>query len=123
MNLPLHRGWLGALEAGGIAFVIAVLAYLVFRGIGRRAGWKPGHAIGWSCLVAVAISAGIDLWNLFYISVVRLESPLYARIVLQGIHDADHLAARVTMELLCALLGVVLAWVVLDHRGDAPPAQ
>lgn len=116
MNLPLHTGWLGAFEAGGIAFVMGVLAYLLFHAFGRRAGWKPGHAIGWACIVAITLSGGLDIWNLFYISVVRLESPLYARIALQGIHDADHLAIRVTLEILFAALGAVLAWVVLEGR-------
>ncbi len=45
------------------------------------------------CLAAVAIGAGWDIWNLFYTSIVRLESPLYARLALQSIHDRTSLAA------------------------------
>jgi hypothetical protein len=48
----------------------------------RLLHWTVGHAIGWSCVIAVVISAGIDAWKLFYMGIVRLESPLYARLFL-----------------------------------------
>lgn len=116
MNLPLHLGWLGALEAGLIALAIGMLSYGVFHALGERFGWNPGHAIGWACLSAAAVAAGIDIWNLFYLGVVRLESPVYARIALSRIHDADGLGARVVMELLGALTGVALAWMTMQAR-------
>lgn len=112
MNLPLHLGWLGVLEAAGIAFAIGLLLFFVFRAIGRRAGWGPGHDVGWACLAAVALGAGADAWNLFYLGVVKLESPVYARIALAKIHDADSLGARVFMELLGALCGVAAGWLL-----------
>lgn len=118
MNLPLHLGWLGALEAGLIALVIGCIVYRVFHGLGARLDWPPGHALGWSCLLAVAVGAGIDLWHLFYLGVMRLESPVYARIALQKIHDPDGLGARVLLEVVGALAGVVLGWL-LAHRGQA----
>ena len=116
MNLPLHTGWAGALEAGLIALVVGMLAYAVFHAIGARARWTHGHAVGWACLAAVAIAAGTDAWHLFYMGVVKLESPVYARIALAKIHDPDGLGARVVMEILGALAGVALAWMLAAGR-------
>ena len=65
----------------------------------------------------MALAAGIDTWNLFYLGVSRLESPLYARLALEGIHDPDRLGTRVVMQVLGALAGVLLkllpAWALL----------
>lgn len=110
MNLPLHLGLLGALEAGLIAMLAGLLAYAVSNWATRKRNGNAGHAIGWACFAAIAIGAGIDAWHLFYLGVVRLESPLYARLALQGIHDADSLGTRVVFEIIGALLGVVLGW-------------
>lgn len=116
MNLPLHLGWPGALEAGLIALVVGLVAHALFHVIGRRARWPHGHAVGWACLAAVAIAAGIDAWNLFYIGVVKLESPLYARMALAKIHDPDSLGIRVLMEVTGALAGVALGWTLAERR-------
>ena len=110
MNLPLHLGLLGALEAGLIALLVGVLAYGLWRWIVRAADGSVGHAIGWACVTAIIVAAGIDSWNLFYLGMVRLESPLYARLALQGIHDAGSLGTRVVCETIGALVGVVLGW-------------
>lgn len=116
MNLALHFGWLGALEAGLIAFAIGLLAFALFQAIARRARWSHGHAVGWACLAAVAVGAGIDAWHLFYLGAVRLESPVYARVVLARIHDADSLGLRVLLEVVGALAGVALGWVLAERR-------
>ena len=118
MNLPLHLGLLGALEAGLIALVVGMLAYGLWRWIVRAAGGSVGHAIGWACVTAVIVAAGIDGWNLFYLGMVRLESPLYARLALKGIHDADSLGTRVMYETIGALLGVVLGWLWFSSRSS-----
>ena len=110
MNLPLHLGLLGALEAGLIALLIGVLAYGLLHWIVRKLRGSVGHSLGWSFVVAAAIAAGIDAWNLFYLGMMRLESPLYARLALQGIHDADSLGTRVVCEIVGAGLGVLIGW-------------
>ena len=121
MNLPLHLGWPGALEAGLIALVVGLLAFALFHAIGTRARWPHGHAIGWASLVAVAVGAGIDAWHLFYMGVVRLESPVYARIALSKIHDPDGLGIRVLMEVIGALSGVALAWLIAERKRHPRP--
>ena len=122
MNLPLHLGWAGALEAGLIAFAIGLLAYAVFHRIAARGGWPEGHAIGWAGLAAVVVGAGIDAWNLFYLGVVGLESPLYARIALARIHDADNVGTRAFLEWTGALSGVVAGWIMVRERRQASPS-
>jgi hypothetical protein len=116
MNLPLHLGFLGALEAGIISLLIGMLAYAGWHWLCRALGWSVGHAIGWACVTAVVISAGIDAWNMFYLGMMKLESPLYARIALQGIHDAGGLGSRVVCEFVGALTGVVLGWHMFSVR-------
>ena len=112
MNLPLHFGWLGVFEAALIAVIVGVLCFLFWRWLCRRTGWGEARAIGWACVSAVVIAAGIDSWNLFYLGVVKLESPLYARIALSKMHDPDFVGTRVFLEWAGALCGVVLAWTL-----------
>ena len=119
MNLPLHFGLLGSLEAGLIALLIGLGVYWVSQSLCRRAGLSLGHAVGWACLAAVAIGAGWDIWNLFYTSIVRLESPLYARLALQSIHDPDQLGGRVVLEVAGALGGVALGWRLFSAEAEA----
>lgn len=123
MNLPLHYGFLGAIEAGLIALLIGFFVYAGWQALCRALGWSVGHAIGWSCVIAVAIGAGVDCWNMFYLGMMKLESPLYARIALQSIHDPDGLGARVICELAGALTGVVLGWQLFSraHRDENVP--
>ncbi|MET0580630.1 MAG: hypothetical protein ABWZ08_01510 [Pseudoxanthomonas sp.] len=110
MNLPLHLGLLGAMEAGLIALAVGILCYGLWNWLTRRRGASVGHTFGWACLSAVVVAAGVDAWNLFYIGVMKLESPLYARLALQSIHDADSLGARVVCEVTGALVGVAVGW-------------
>lgn len=110
MNLPLHLGFLGAMEAGVIALLIGVLAFLLWRWLMRLTGGSIGHTLGWACVTAVIVAGGIDAWNLFYLSMMKMESPLYARLALQGIHDPESLGARVVCEFVGALTGVVTGW-------------
>ena len=116
MNLPLHFGLLGTLEAGLIALLVGLLVYALWHRLCRRAGWTDGHAIGWACVIAVVASAGIDAWNLFYMGMMRLESPLYARLFLAGIHDPNELGSRVVLEVAGAIGGVALGWLLFSSR-------
>ena len=117
MNLPLFSGWTGVLVAALIAFLIGVACLLLWRWLGRRAGLSEAQAIGWACVTSVAIGAGIDTWHLFHLGVVTLESPLYARIALARIHDADYVGTRAFLEWAGALAGVVTGWVMVQKRG------
>lgn len=124
MNLPLHYGVLGAVEAGLIALLVGMLCFLFWYWLSRKMRWSMGHAIGWSCVSAVVIGAGVDVWNMFYLGIARLESPLYARIALKGIHDPDGLGSRVVLEIAGALSGVVLGWQWFSQKTtDAPAAN
>ena len=116
MNLPLHLGLPGALEAGLIAFAVAVLLYALWHGLSRAFGFSVGHVIGWSSLCAALVGAGLDSWNLFSLGFMKLESPLYAKLALAGIHDVDSLGSRVVCEFTGVGLGIVLGWWLFSHR-------
>jgi hypothetical protein len=119
LNLPLHFGWAGVLEAALIALLIGLAMWFAWNWIARRAGFSQAHAIGWACVSAIAIAAGIDSWNLFYLGAVKLESPVYARIALAKIHDPNFLGTRVFMAWTGALCGVVAGWSLTAHRSRA----
>jgi hypothetical protein len=123
MNLPLHYGLLGALEAGLIALLVALLVYAGWAWLARRNGMSQGHVVGWSCLVATVIGAGYDIWNLVYICIVRLESPLYARLAFASIHDPDGLGTRVVLELAGVLAGVGLGWRLFSAESEKNDAE
>ena len=122
MNLPLHLGLLGVLEAGLIAFVVGMLAYVLWRWLARSNGWSDAKAIGWASLSATVVAAGIDAWNMLYLSIARLESPLYARLALQDVHDPETLGGRVVIEAMGAWTGVVVAWLVFNRRSSGESA-
>ncbi|KRG68588.1 hypothetical protein [Pseudoxanthomonas dokdonensis] len=124
MNLPLHLGALGSLEAGLIALLIAMLAFAGWNAIGSRQQWPVGRIIALACLTGIVIGAGWDTWNLFYLGMVRLESPLYARLAIAGIHDVQNLGGRVLMEWVGALAGGATGWLLFSKKeGFESPAQ
>jgi len=116
MNLPLHYGLLGSLEAGGIALLVGLLVYFLWHHLCRFMRGTAGHALGGACVIAVVIAAGIDIWKLFYMGIVRLESPFYARLFLSTIHDPNELGTRVVLEIIGACTGVALGWLLFSSR-------
>lgn len=123
MNLPLHFGLLGSLEAGGIALLVGLLVYFLFHHLCRALRWTVGHALGWACGVSVVVSAGIDMWKLFYMGIVRLESPFYARLYLATVHDPNELGTRVVLEIIGALSGVALGWLLFSSRSSGDSSE
>jgi hypothetical protein len=118
MNLALHSGWLGVVEAGLIAFVIGLIAFAFWHGIARWLQWPHGRAFGWASLTATVIGAGIDLWHLLTLFLVNPGSPAYVRQALAGIHDPEYLGARTLLEILGAFAGVASAWTVFEARAS-----
>lgn len=116
MNLVLHYGLTGSLEAALIALACGFVVFFLWWQVCRRSGLSQGHLIGWASLAAIAAGAGVDAWNLFYLGMVRLESPLYARLALASIHDPDQLGTRVVLEVMGALIGVGLGWYAFGPR-------
>jgi hypothetical protein len=100
-----------------LAFLIGLVAFVLWHPVARRLEWPEGHAIGWAGFSAVVIGAGIDLWHLFSLFFVNPGSPAYVQLALAGIHDPDGLGTRVVMEILGALGGVLLAWMAFEARG------
>jgi hypothetical protein len=118
MNLALHSGWPGVVEAGLIAFVIGIVAFVFWHGIARRFQWPQGRAFGWASLTATIIAAGIDLWHLLTLFLVNPGSPAYVRQALAGIHDPEYLGARTMLEVIGALAGVASAWTAFEARAS-----
>ena len=67
-------GIVGGLQAGLIAAAAGLLLFFAFHWLGRRNGWGYGPQIGWTFLLATALTASGDLWNLFYFNYGRLQS-------------------------------------------------
>jgi hypothetical protein len=106
----LSSGMPGALEAGAIALVIGALVCMAGHRIGRSIGWKQGTEIGVALLITLIVAAGVDAWDLFHLSIVRMESPFVIQRTLGDIHDPGFLGTRVVFEFVGAMVGVMLGW-------------
>ena len=106
----LSFGMPGAFEAGAIALVIGALVCIAGHLIGQRIGWKQGTEIGVALLITLIVAAGVDAWDLFHLSIVRLESPFVIQRTLGEIHDPGYLGTRVVFEFMGAVVGVMLGW-------------
>lgn len=116
MGFPwLSSGFAGVLESAAIALVVGALACFAAHRLGRRAGWRPGTEIGVASLVTLILAAGSDAWDLFHLSIVRLESPIVIQRMLDAIHDPENLGARVVFEFAGAIAGVMVGWYAATH--------
>jgi len=105
-------GIIGALEAGLISLLAALLVFLLFHWLGRRNGWSYGPQIGWSFLLASVLTVSGDLWNLFYFNYAQLQSLQLLRAKLALVHDPESLGIRVLCELLGVALGIYVGWAL-----------
>jgi hypothetical protein len=114
--MGLSFGMPGVLEACAIALAVGLVVCLVAHRIGRAAGWKPGTEIGVALVITLVVAAGVDAWDLFHLSIVRLESPYVIMRTLETIHDPDFLGTRVVFEFAGAVAGVMLGWYLAVAR-------
>ncbi len=121
--MPFDQSWMGygivgGLQAGLISTLAALLLFGLFHWLGRRHGWSYGPQIGWSFLLATLLTAGGDLWNLFYFNYGRLQSLDLLRAELAQVHDPDSLGMRALCELLGVALGIAAGVLLcqLDWR-------
>ena len=106
----LSEGIAGAFEAGAIALVVGALLCAAAHAISDRVGWRQGTAIGVSLVLTLIVAAGVDAWDLFSLSLNRMESPFVIERVLARINDPASLGMRVVFEFTGAVLGVMLGW-------------
>jgi phosphoglycerol transferase MdoB-like AlkP superfamily enzyme len=109
-------GFVGALEAGAIALIIGLIAFILLHLFGRSQGWSAALEISWATLVAVILSSGSDLWNLVYFNYGRVQSLQLLKIRLAEVHDPDNLGARVLFEFVGVCIGVYLGYVIFGRR-------
>ncbi len=82
-------GIIGGLQAGAISALAGALLFVLFHWLGRRNGCSYGPQIGWSFLLAAALTASGDLWNLFHFNYGKLQSLPLLKVKLAEMHDAD----------------------------------
>jgi energy-coupling factor transporter transmembrane protein EcfT len=106
-------GMVGGLEAGAISAVVAFLLYLGVHAYGRRQGWSPLQKIAIAFLLSLALTATGDMWDLFYFNYGQLQSVQLLKIKLAAVHDPDSIGLRVFCELIGAMVGAGVGWIVL----------
>lgn len=104
-------GWVGGVEAGALAAAAGALMFALLCWRTRRE-WSHGAQIGWAYVLALALAASGDLWDLFYFNYARLQSLQLLRVKLAAVHDPDGLGTRVLCELVGAAVGVYLGWAL-----------
>lgn len=105
-------GMVGGLEAGAISAVAALLLYLILHVMGRRQGWSPLKKIAIAFLLALLLTATGDLWDLFYFNYGQLQSVQLLKLKLASVHDPDSIGLRVFCELIGAMTGACVGWIV-----------
>ena len=112
-------GMVGGLEAGAITAAAALVLYLIVHAFGRRQGWSPLRQFSIAFLLAILLTASGDIWDLFYFNYGQLQSIQLLKAKLALVHDPDNIGLRVTCELIGALVGAGIGWILLggDWRG------
>ncbi|GLQ92528.1 hypothetical protein [Dyella acidisoli] len=112
-------GLVGGLEAGAISAVVAFLLYLVVYAIGRRQGWVPLQMIAIAFLLSLLLTASGDMWDLIYFNYTRMDSIQFLKAKLAEVHDPDNIGLRVFWEMVGALVGAGVGWILRggDWRG------
>lgn len=112
----LGYGLTGALGAAAIAIGIGFVLFSLGHLLGQLVHWREGTAIGVAFVLTLVLAAGVDASNLFYLSIVRLESPFAIQRTLATIHDPDALGLRVVFEFIGAAIGVAFGWLAWRLR-------
>jgi hypothetical protein len=105
-------GFIGGLQAGLISAIVGMLLFGVFHWIGQRNDWNYGPQISWAFLLTTLLTASGDLWDLFYFNYAQMQSLQLLRVELAQVHDPDGIGTRVAFELLGAMLGIYVGWVL-----------
>lgn len=105
-------GLIGGLQAGLISAVAGLLLFLAFHWLGRRNGWGYGPQIGWSLLLAAALTVSGDLWDLFYFNYGQVQSLQLLKVKLAQVHDPDGMGLRVLCEFLGVFVGIFVGWAL-----------
>ncbi|MDQ6646457.1 MAG: hypothetical protein M3Y93_04370 [Pseudomonadota bacterium] len=115
-------GIVGGMQAGLISAAAGLLLFFLFHWLGRRNDWGYGPQIGWSFLLATALTASGDAWDLFYFNYARLQSLELLRAKLALVHDPESIGLRLLCELLGVAVGIYVGWALCsgqwrDHLG------
>lgn len=121
--MPYDQSWMGygfvgGLQAGAISAVAGALLLVLFHALGRRGGWSEAKKIGWAYLLALLLSGGGDLGNLFYFNFAQLQSLQLLRAKLAEVHDPDNLGTRAFCEMVGVAVGIFAAWIVIHWRAQ-----
>ncbi|GGA10623.1 hypothetical protein [Dyella caseinilytica] len=106
-------GMVGGLEAGAISAVAAIVLYLILHVIGRNQGWSPLRKITIAFLLAMLLTGSGDMWDLFYFNYGQLQSVQLLKAKLAQVHDPDNIGTRVFCELIGAMVGAGIGWIML----------
>lgn len=108
----LPMGMAGALAAGAFSLLVGVWLLGLVHLFGRRHAWSHGQEIAWAFVATWLATSSVDSWNLVYMGIVPMQSPVTIGRILADIHDPDYLSVRVMCEIVGAMLGVMLGWAV-----------
>jgi len=106
-------GMVGGLEAGAISTVAALVLYVIIHFVGRNQGWSPLRKLTMAFLIAMLLTGSGDMWDLFYFNYGQLQSIQLLKAKLAQVHDPDNIGLRVFCELIGAMVGASIGWIVL----------